>query len=84
MSKRSLGIVATAVGVILALAAGTLRFIGAFQWERTSAIGWERYLINGGPPYTDIIEVLSVAIVIALVTGIAFFVWSELEKKSKL
>lgn len=83
MSKRSIGIVATVTGAILTVVAGTLRFIGVFKWERTSAIGWERYLINGGPPYTDIIEVLTVAIVVALVIGIALFGWSELEKKSK-
>ena len=84
MSKSSLGIVAIAIGVILTVVAGTLRIIGAFKWERTSAIGWERYLINGGPPYTDVIEVLTVAIAVALVIGTAFFVWSEFEKKSKL
>ncbi|GAH71891.1 unnamed protein product, partial [marine sediment metagenome] len=48
------------------------------------AIGWERYLINGGSPYTDVIEVLAVAIAVGLVIGTAFFVWSEFEKKSKL
>jgi len=85
MSKSSLGIVAIAIGVILTVVAGTLRIIGAFKWERTSAIGWERYLIGKeGPPYTDVVEVLVVAIAVALAIGIAFFIWSEFEKKSKL
>ena len=81
ISKRNIAIVATATGVILSGATVILKLVSALKWERTSAVGWERYFMNELPPYADVIQVMIVAIAVTLFIGIAFFAWSGFEKR---
>ena len=84
MLKRNIGIATTATGAVLVVVNVTLRLIGIVQWERNWAVGWARYFTEKGLPYTDVIKVLNIVIIVALAIGLLFFAWGELEKRSKL